>query len=147
MTESMTESGVVTDEFSSEESSLRASFQANEQELERLQNELAELDRQRVDLAEKGQHYDVLGQVCQSLEELDDLGAGDLFWPEQDDAGSRQAIVQTARGRMETYNARIEELEGLRAEVLDRIGVQNRDLDLLQYDLDDIAAQREARKN
>ena len=143
----MTEGDGVADEFSIEEDSLRASFEKSEQELQRMQHGLHLVDKELTEHAEKSHHYEVLGQVCRSLEELDSLGASELFWPADDDLESRHGRLEDARNRIDTYSARIDHLENLRTAIVAKIGDQNYDLDQLQYDLDDIAAHREVRKN
>ena len=70
----------MTDELSIDEQSLRAAFEQSEQELTRLQDALHSASDDLAALAAKRYEFVVLSDVCRSLEELDKLGAGDLFW-------------------------------------------------------------------
>ena len=108
--------------------------------LDRVENELTAL-------ADKAHEFDLLGQICRSLEELDNLGASELFWPSQDNHESQTTTLSKAHRKIDEYAAEISRAEGRRDSILDEIGDQNRDLDHLHYNLIDIVEQQELRKN
>ena len=62
------------------EESLREQLRLSEQELAQLEDDLKGVDDELVVLANKRETFDKLEIVCRSLEELDDAGAGELFW-------------------------------------------------------------------
>lgn len=137
----------MTEELSNQEHSLRSEFERSEQELTALQDRLDGVNGELTELAEKAHEFELLGKICRSLEELDNLGASDLFWPAHDDLESRQTKLANAHARIDKYSAEISRVEDRRDSILDQIGDQNRDLDELHYNLVDIVEQQELRKN
>ena len=137
----------MTDELSNQEHSLRTEFEKSEQELAVLQDRLQGVDNELIALAEKAHEFEVLGNICRSLEELDNLGANDLFWASQDDLESRQVKIANAHRKIADYSAEIGRVEDRRDSILDEIGDQNRDLDQLHYNLIDLVEQQEVRRN
>ncbi|MDH5262637.1 MAG: hypothetical protein OEX74_14640, partial [Gammaproteobacteria bacterium] len=97
----------MTDELSIDEQSLRAAFEQSEQELTRLQDALHSAGDDLAALAAKRYEYVVLSDVCRSLEELDKLGAGDLFWSPQDDSAARDAKLSSAYHKIDAYHAEV----------------------------------------
>lgn len=143
----MYEGDSVTDELSNEEHSLRSEFEKSEQELAVLQDRLQGVNGELTALAEKAYEFNVLGKICRSLEELDNLGANELFWSSQDDLESRHTKLSNAHQKIEDYSAEIIRVEDRRDSILDEMGDRNLDLDHLHYKLIDIVAQQEVRKN
>ena len=143
----MYEGDSVTEDLSTKEHSLRSAFESSEQELTVLQDSLQSVGSELTALAEKAYEFEVLGQICRSLQELDNLGASELFWPSQDDLESRNAKLAGAHRKIEDYSAEINHVEDRRDSILSQIGEQNRDLDQLHFNLVDIAEQQETRKN
>lgn len=143
----MYEGDSVTEELSNEEHSLRAAFEKSEQELASLQDNLKGVNRELTALAERGYEFEVLGRVCRSLEELDKLGAGELFWQAQDDNASRSAKLSSAYSKIDDYHAEISHVEDRRHSILNQIGDRNQDLDRLHYNLLDIVEQQETLRN
>jgi hypothetical protein len=72
--------------------------------LDEFELELREIDRERDEQAGNRHQYDLLLQVCNSLDELDDLGAAHLFWNEQ--AGGPAGNERLAYARRNTSCAR-----------------------------------------
>lgn len=127
--------------------SLLTEFEQSEQQLADLEQSLQGVRDELVELAGKSHEFEVLERICRSLEELDSLGATDLFWNAQDDAESRSAKLSSAYRKIDEYNAEIDRVEDRRAAALEQISNQNLSLDQLHYELIDIAHQREVRQN
>jgi len=137
----------VTEDLTNKEQSLRTQFERSEQQLSGLEQNMQGVNAELVALAEKSHEFDVLGEVCRSLEELENLGAADLFWNSQDDVETRDAKLASAHQRIDEYSAEINRVEDRRDSVLEQIGDQNQALDGLHYDLMDIVEREESRKN
>lgn len=135
------------EELLNKEQSLLTEFEQSEQQMAELEQSLHGIRDELTKLAGKSHEFEVLERICRSLEELDNLGATDLFWNSQDDAESRSAKLSRAYRKIEEYNAEIDRVEDRRASVVELIGSQNLALDQLHYDLIDIADQRKARQN
>ena len=137
----------MTDILSNEEQSLRAAFENSEQELARLQDALRSAGDDLAALSAKRYEYVVLSDVCRSLEELDKLGAGDLFWSAEDDNLTRGARLSSAYDKIDAYHAEISRAEDRRNSIYDEIEALNRHLDELHYKLVDLIDQQETRRN
>ena len=137
----------MTEDFSNKEQSLRTEFEQSEQQLSGLEQSLRGVNDELKSLAEKSHEFDVLGRICRSLEELDDLGSADLFWSSQDDSETRSEKLANAHRKIDEYGTEIGRVEARRDSVLEQIGEQNIELDYLHYNLIDIVVQRETRQN
>jgi outer membrane biosynthesis protein TonB len=128
------------------EESLREQLRLSEQELAQLEDDLKGVDDELVVLANKRETFDKLEIVCTSLEELDDAGAGELFWggAAHEDKAAR---LDHARWEIGQYHESLVEVESRREKVLKDIDEQNVQLDYLHYDLQDIIEQEENEQN
>ncbi len=127
--------------LTAEEQSIRDQVVQSESALDGLEADLLRIDAELEALAEDHHKYEVLERACQSLAELDDLGAGDLFWDGRND--ERGARIDHARQQIDEFNAEIGRVEDRRDALLARIDDQNVELDYLHYDLQDILEQQE----
>ena len=134
-------------DLSEQEQSLRAQVEDSEEVLAALHSDLQAVDAELSDLAEHSVQYDTLGEVCRSLEALNDLGAMDLFWQDLGHSGDPAEYIQKARDRIHEYGESILETEGRRQAVVDKIGDQNLSLDCLHYELTDVLQREEERQS
>lgn len=118
--------------------------QANDR-LGSLELALRGIDDELEALGEQRERYDLLEQLCGSLEKLDELGASDLFWG-QDAAGRTPQHVLEVRERMSVFDSRIGEIEQRRHALLGQIKEGQDILDILEYDLQELEEAEEARK-
>jgi len=126
------------------EGALRQKVSESEGFLDVLENELGDIDAELEVLARRGHEFDVLGQVCSSLEELDAIGAAHLFWEDRQSAPQEQ--LKRARGAIEEYRGSFDRVEEKRLSLLEKIGGQNLALDRLHYDLTEAIEQEEKRR-
>ncbi len=137
----------MTEDLSSRETSLRSDVDASEGVLVGLERELKATNERLTALLGQGHQYELLAQVCTSLDALDELGAADLFWSDSDDSWARENRLNQVRGRVDEYASNIERVESERDRLLHRIGDQNKALDRLHYELIDVIEREESRKN
>ena len=137
----------MSSEFSEEERSLREEVERSERVLEDLERDLRAIDRELDELAQKNHEFEVLSQVCRSLEELDGLGAAHLFWDAQSGTDITAEHLRSARRKIDEFGEQIARVEGRRQTIVDKIGDQNDVLDYLHYDLSDAVERYENRKN
>jgi len=128
------------------EQSLREQLSHSEVALDSLEADLRAVDDEFVALTHEQHKYDKLEQICASLEELDELGAGHLFWDAVEEEG-RVTRIDHARSQIGKYHESIVEVESRREKILDDIEQQNVQLDYLHYDLQDIIEAEESREN
>ena len=127
--------------LNADEQAIRDQVDRSERVLTRLMNELREIDTEFEAIAEAHPKYALLERACQSLQELDEIGAGHLFWNGQDEErGDRLAF---AHRQIDEFRAEMGRVEGRRAAVMSKIDNQNVELDYLHYDLQDILEQQE----
>ena len=134
-------------DFSEQEQSLRAQVEDSEKALAALQSDLQAVDAELGGLAEQSVQYDTLGEVCRSLEALDNLGAMRLFWDDLGHGHDPLEFIEKARERIHDYGESILETERRRQKIVDQIGDQNVSLDCLHYDLSDVLQREEERQS
>jgi outer membrane biosynthesis protein TonB len=128
------------------EQSLREQLKLSEGELFKLEEDLKSVDDELVVLRREQDKYDKVESICQSLEELDEMGAGHLFW----DTKSRDELdarLEHSRWEVGKYHESIVEVENRKDKILADIEEQNVQLDYLHYDLQEIIEQEELRNN
>ena len=133
-------------EYSEQEQSLRGKVERSESVLEDLEADLRTTDRELEGLAAKHHQYEVLSKICRSLEELDDLGAADLFWDKRD-GEERTGHLHHAHHQIEAFGEEIADVERRRESIIDSINERNTVLDYLHYDLRDVMEEEENRQN
>ena len=142
----MDDTGATMLKPSGEEQSLRDKIERAEMVLDEFEGELGDVDRERDEQAGKRHQFDLLLQVCNSLDELDDLGAAHLFWAQQDGGKTRAETLTSARRNIEVFGDDILRLEEQRALVIEKIGDQNLILDRLHYELREVMELEESRQ-
>lgn len=136
----------MSSEHSEQEQSLREQVERSKRVLDDRKADLRSIDAELEGLAQRNHHYELLAQVCRSLEELDDLGATHLFWGEQGDSADSVEYLRTARHKIAEFGEEIARVEEGRQSIIDRINDQNDVLDYLHYDLRDAIEREERRK-
>ena len=119
----------------------------SERALGELEADLRKVDAELAALAQRNHQYDVLAQVCQSLEELDGIGAGHLFWDERSGPDSSTGQIRNARRKIDEFGEEVTRVEERRCAIIAKIGDQNDVLDYLHYDLRDAMEREESRKS
>ena len=132
-------------ELTEKEQSIRDEFEKSERALDDHKKDLSAIDAEIVELTQRKRPYDILSQVCRSLEELESLGASQLFWDERNSPDNPAAHMQNARHNIDEFGAEVARIEERRQSVVDKIGDQNDTLEYLHYDLRDAMAQAESR--
>jgi TonB family protein len=113
---------------------LRAQISQAEERLTGLERVLRDMDTELEGLSGQRERYELLEQVCRTLERLDELGAAYLFWG-QDAADRTPLQVRQVRDRTSGFRARIDEIEQRRHALLSEIKQGQEVLDILEYDL------------
>ena len=124
------------------EQSVREQVSRSESVLDSLEADLQAIDVELLALAQDHNKYQKLEQICASLEELDELGAGHLFWDEVS-SEHKATHLDHARSQIGKYHEAIVEVENRRDALVEDIEQRNVELDCLHYDLQDIVEQKE----
>jgi len=137
----------VTEELTNKEQAIRTQFEESEQQLSVLETKLQGVNDELQSLVDKGHEFEVLAQVCRSLEELENIGAADLFWNSEDGPRVQSERLASAGEKIDAYAAEIARTEDRRDAVLEDIGGQNQELDHFHYELLDAVEQLESHRN
>jgi len=137
----------VTEDRTYKEQSIRTRFEESEQRLSDLETKLQGVNDELQSLVDRGHEFEVLAQVCRSLEELENIGAADLFWNSQEGPQGRSEKLASAVERIDAYADEIARTEDRRDAILEDVGGQNQELDQFHYELKDVLAEQESRKN
>lgn len=111
-----------------------------------LEADLCAVERELESLAQDHHKYEVLGRICGSLDELDELGATQLFWDSQGIDRKSERLAY-ARRQIDRYHEEITAVEDRREAIFAKIESQNLELDYLHYDLTDFIEREENRKS
>ncbi len=137
----------MSSELSADEQSLRQEVEQSERELDKLESDLHAVDTEIESLAQQKHRYDLLSDICRSLKELDNIGAADLFWEEHSATDDQAARLQYAQDKIDGFCEEFTKLEERRNVIIDKIGDQNYELDVLHYDLQDVIEREESKQN
>lgn len=143
----MDQGDIVSPEYSEEEQSLLDEVQRSERMFDDLGGDLRKIDLEIVALAERNRQYESLSTVCQTLEELDELGGTHLFWQAPDGPDNPAEHIRIARQKIDEFGQEIVLAEERRQAALDKIDDHNSVLDCLHYDLRDAMERHENSKN
>ena len=134
----------MSSENSAEEQSILLEVEQSEGVLDGLHRALDGVGEEIEKLVELGPKYDALSRVCKSLEELEGLGAGGMFWIKQDAANDPYGNIEYAREQLNEYFDQVNDAEERRESLRAQIGDQNFELDSLHYRLRDAQERDEA---
>jgi len=130
-----------------DEAELRQQVEQSERVLNDFDRDLQAVDAELDALAQKNQQYDVLSQVCDSLQELDGLGATHLFWGKQADDELPAQRLRNAQREIDDFSEQIARVQDRRLSIVEKMDDQNQALDYLHFDLLDAIEREEQRKN
>ena len=130
-----------------EEQELRAQVEQVRGRLEGLAADLRVVDDEVESLAPQRLHHELLEQACGSLEKLGELGADSLFWGEWIEPEEVAEKLRGVRSRVSVFQAQLAELDERRQAILDQVGREEENLEILGADLDEILVEQERRKH
>ncbi|MFI5224408.1 MAG: hypothetical protein ACHQX3_09255, partial [Nitrospirales bacterium] len=133
--------------ISQEEILARENIERAEHLLGDLQGKLRAVDEELATLGQKSDQYELLRLVCDSLQELDDLGAKQLFWGDRGDPEGESRHIGEARRNLDAYAIELTQVDERRQAVLREIGQQNDVLNHFDADLRDAMEREEIRKS
>jgi len=125
---------------------LNAQIEGTEQRLRSLEAELRIIDAElETHLAVK-QRYEALREVCNALDRLDELDAGDLFWGELKDVAETEERLKSLRSRIASFEGQAQGIEEQREAVKTKIAECLYDLDDLDEEVRQVYAREERRQ-
>ena len=103
---------------------VQANLAEAEQELGRLNRDLGEVNRRLEDLSGERQRYDLLEDICTSLDKLAELGAANLFWGEENAGSAQEQQLQLVRDNVAQFQGQIGEIDADKQRLLTQIDQQ-----------------------
>ena len=134
-------------DLSQQEQELLGKVDTSERALGDLQRDLQAVDAELGELAHRNHEYDVLSQICRALDDLQQLGAEQLFWGDASSAAEPIDHLGNARSNIDAFNEEVTRVEDRRQSIAEKIGGQNETLQFLHYDLLATMEEEEKRKN
>ena len=131
---------------SQEEQELRARVEQVRGRLQGLNADLRVVDDEVESLAPRRIQHELLDRACGSLEKLGELGVASLFWGERLEPARVAEQLRGARSRVTAFQAQLAELEARRRAILDGIGREEENLEILGDDLYQAREDEERRK-
>jgi hypothetical protein len=93
------------------------------------------VDQELEGLETERTQFRLVQDACRALDELDDMGAADLFWGGRAAGGSGGDHVRLVRGRVDAFEKRLDQIEERRQSILYEIQVQEDSADVIAGDV------------
>jgi len=111
----------VTTKVSTERKGLHARVAEARDEIANLEGKRKKLDAKLAGMSEQRQQYELLDQICESLDRLDQMGAAHLFWGEKKQSKESADQVVRARAAATAFVQKVREIEQDREALTERI--------------------------
>jgi outer membrane biosynthesis protein TonB len=128
-----------------EDTQLREQIAEAEQKLGGLEDALSGIDSELEGLGTQRETFSLLEQTCNTLAQLEALGAGELFWGKGNVQQSGEYIEQV-RKRANSYLSQVGKIEQRRQTVVEEIKKGQDVLDILEGDLDEFVRAEQERQ-
>ena len=125
---------------------IQAQLDKANRKLDGLVADLGAVDDELEAIATERAQYDLLRQACDSLAQLSDGGAAALVWGERLAGEKGDEFVSLARKRLETFQVRLDEIDGRRQKIVDAIRGLQEIMEVLEEDLFDAQEAEERRR-
>src|SRR5512139_3508447 len=136
-----------TSTFQQEQQALEAKIRKARENIAGLEDQVRGVERELDGLFGQRQQYQLLTQVCESLDKLDSLGVGHLFWEEQSATQEVKDRVDRARAQALQFNEKIAGIEQSRDALNVRIEDELLNIDDLEYALAQSIEQEDRKKS
>lgn len=138
---------VNTSTFQQEQQAIEAKIQQARDQIAGLEDQARGVERELEGLFEHRQKYQLLTLVCESLDKLDSLDAGQLFWGEHSATQEVKDRVDRARAQASQFNEKIAGIEQKRDALNARIEDEWANIGDWEYDLAVSIEQEERKKS
>jgi hypothetical protein len=129
-----------------EEDMLRQELRQARGELERLVGDLYAVDQELEGLETERSQFRLVQDACRALDELDDMGAGDLFWGGRTAGGNAGDHIRLVRGRIDAFEKRLDQIEERRQSIVYEIQVQEDSTDVIAGEVLEVEHLEQQRK-
>ena len=133
--------------LSQDQAPVKARIDQTQERLTSLERDLRDIDRELEERAMRRKQFELLDGICESLDNLRDIGAAELFWGQL--AETPQAIdhIRDARAKIENFHQEIEIIQTRREALLEGIKEGQDVLDILEDDLLELQIEEEEKES
>lgn len=128
-----------------EQPTLHARLAEAREKIAALEKKQRAVDSELQDMSEQRQQYQLLEQVCSSLNKLDEMGAAGLFWGEHTQAAA--SYVKRASNSLQAFGEKLAAVEQRRQALQDRIQEELASAAALTYEVDEQQREQEELEN
>jgi outer membrane biosynthesis protein TonB len=114
---------------------VKAKIEEVSDQLSGLARDLAEIDQVLATLSEQRTKYQLLENLCGSLDELVEIDGAALFWGQQPQGLSPAEQIQNARSRISDFNRELQQVQNRRLALVEGIKEGQEVIDILEDDL------------
>lgn len=118
-----------------------------EEQLKSFNGELEGVNQQLEELSGERQQFQLLDDICSSLDKLEEMGAANLFWGEQGASEAEQQKLEHARGLAGEFQKKIGAIDERKQTLEQQIDSQSLKIEDLHEDIAEIEEQVERAKN
>ncbi|MGD1977686.1 MAG: hypothetical protein PVG57_08995, partial [Gammaproteobacteria bacterium] len=129
-----------------DQQTLRAQLAEANGKLDSLIGDLRSIDDELEALATERRQYELLRQACDSLDELSELGAAEMFWGDRAEHEKGARNIVRVRQSLDEFEHRLNEIEGRRGAAMEAVREVQAAIEILEDDLFDAQEQEERRK-
>ncbi len=132
--------------ISQEQQDLNARIEEVRKAITQLRKKLSAVDAELNAIANERERYEVLNEICQGLDKLDGLGAGQLFWGKEVAAEETTAHLNRVRSLASDFIEKVAAIEQRRESLQTKIQQQLEQFDVLSDALLELQEQEERSK-
>ncbi len=133
----------MTTSISPERLDLLESIGEAEANLKALQSDLVAVEQQVAVFAEERQQYQLLEEICSSLDKLSEMGGSSLFWGDQSEAETGESKLARARGSVADFQGRYSSVAENQQLLQKRVDEQVTQIEFLNEDLMELQEREE----
>jgi hypothetical protein len=136
----------VTTTISQRLQAVQATLGEAEEQLKKLHGDLAGIDQELEDLSGERQQFQLLEDICSSLDKLDEMGASALFWGEEGASQEQAQKVDYARERLVEFRTKVDAIDERKQALQKQIDEQELRIEYLHDDIAELEEQEERAK-
>jgi glucan-binding YG repeat protein len=127
--------------------SLKGQLNKAKEKVAGLENDIRALDDQLAGHAKQRQQYQLLSDICLSLDKLNEMGASELFWDSATTGYNPEQQLQRVRGVVAEFDKKISAIEQARSALQDSVKKESVTVYLLKDELAEIVEATERAKS
>ena len=131
----------------SPQKTLQTQVRETEKKISGFEKELRAVEDALREMSEQGQQLLLLGQVCESLDKLDAMGAGTLFWGKKPEVADVPAHMRRVRALASAHQEKLAAAESRRKVLQDKIQNEDLKIHLLSDEIAELEEEEELAKN